>query len=95
MSPVPPSVALLRITGHVMLARCIGIVAELGIADLVEASPMTTIELAAHTKSHAGALYRTLRYLASHNIFAEDGAGRFSNTATRWTLSSPTPAPSM
>ncbi|MBL8630041.1 MAG: hypothetical protein JNM81_10460 [Rhodospirillaceae bacterium] len=77
---VPPHIALLRISGSVMLARCIGVVAELGLADGVAAAPKTAIELAAETKSHPGAMYRALRYLASNGIFAEDAQGRFTNT---------------
>jgi hypothetical protein len=80
MSPVPPNVALLRIAGNVMLARCIGVMAELGIADLVHDAPKTAAELAHLTQSHAGAMYRALRYLASHGIFTEDSAGKFANT---------------
>jgi len=79
-APVPPHIALLRISGHVMLARCIGIAAELGIADLIETKPHTAVELAVATQTHAGALYRALRYLASNGIFTEDAEGRFANT---------------
>lgn len=75
--PPSPRLALLRITGNVLLARCIGIAAELGLADLM---PRPSAELAAATSTNAGALYRMLRYLAANGIFAEDDAGSFSNT---------------
>ncbi len=77
---VPPHIALLRISGSVMLARCIGIAAELGIADLIESAPKTAAEIADNTKTYAPALYRMLRYLASNGIFTEDTQGRFTNT---------------
>jgi hypothetical protein len=80
MTPPPPALALTRIAGQVMLARCIGIAAELGLAELVAAEPRTAVELAARTGSHAGALYRMLRYLAANGLFAEDEHGRFANT---------------
>ena len=63
-----------------MLARCIGIVAELAVADRVAHQPQSASELAAATGTHSGALYRMLRYLAANGIFAEDANGRFSNT---------------
>ncbi len=63
-----------------MLARCIGIAAELGIADLIEGAPKTAAELADKTKTHARALYRMLRYLAANSVFVEDTQGRFANT---------------
>ncbi|MDX2224145.1 MAG: methyltransferase [Rhodospirillaceae bacterium] len=75
-----PAARLGEITGHVMLARCLGIAAELGLADLVAERPRTAAELAAATASHAGALYRMLRYLVAQGIFAEDDGGRFANT---------------
>ena len=78
---LPPALQLLRISGSVMLARCIGIAAELGVADLLASSSRPIDELAASTRSHAGALYRMLRYLAANGIFAETPEGRFTNTA--------------
>lgn len=91
MSAPSPTLSLLQISGHVMLARCIGIAAELGLADLVEGGALTASELAAKTQSHAGALYRMLRYLASQQIFTEDDAGRFSNTPTSQLLRTDVP----
>lgn len=59
-----------------MLARCIGIAAELGIADHL---PSDAASLAARSGVQSAALYRMLRYLAANGIFAEDESGRFSN----------------
>lgn len=74
---VTPALQILRISGGVMLARCVGIAAELALPDLV---PATAEDLARKTGSHAGALYRMLRYLAANGIFAEGLDGRFANT---------------
>ncbi len=63
-----------------LLTRALGIVTELGIADLVADSPKSAEELAATTGAHADALYRVLRMLASHKVFAEDEEGRFALT---------------
>ncbi|MSO97322.1 MAG: SAM-dependent methyltransferase [Rhodospirillaceae bacterium] len=87
-TPLPPRQQLLRITGHVMLARCLGIAAELGIADLIDPTPLSAPDLAIRTSSHGPSLYRLLRYLAANGIFSEDADGRFRNTETSQLLRS-------
>ncbi len=77
---LPPKAQILKIIGSTLTARALGIAAELGIADLVANNPATAKELAAKTNSHAGALYRLLRLLASQDIFSEDEDGRFHLT---------------
>ena len=77
---LPPRAEIMKIVGSAMIARALAIVAELGIADHVAQRPQNAEELAVATGSHHGALYRLLRMLASHGIFAEDDAGRFHNT---------------
>lgn len=54
--------------------------AKLGIADLLAAGPQTAEQLATTTETHAGALYRVLRALASVGIFAENGQKEFALT---------------
>ena len=82
MSEIAPHLALLRITGNVMLARCIGIAAEIGVADAIETGHgrLTTSALAKLTGSHEQALYRMMRYMAANGIFNEDAEGKFQNT---------------
>lgn len=65
---------------YVLIARALGVVAELGIADLVAAEPKDAQQLADHTQMNADALYRLLRLLAAHGVFAEDAQGRFQLT---------------
>jgi SAM-dependent methyltransferase len=60
--------------------RGIYVAAELGIADLLVDGPLTAEELAEHTRTNGGALYRVLRALAGVGIFAQDSHGRFSLT---------------
>ena len=60
-------------------ARCLHVVAELGIADALGAEPLTAAELAAGCGADAAALHRLLRLLAAHGIFAQDG-DRYSHT---------------
>ena len=66
------------------MARCLAIVTELGVADLVASEPMTAEQIATRTSAHPGALYRVLRMLASMGIFSEDESGGFHpNEASR------------
>jgi hypothetical protein len=61
-------------------SQAIYVAAKLGIADLLEAGPRTSADLAAATKTHHDFLHRVLRALASIEIFAEDAHGRFTLT---------------
>ena len=56
-----PADDLLRISMSHGLPRCFHAVAELGIADALRESPRSAEELATDTRTHAGALARTLR----------------------------------
>ena len=70
-----PADDLLRISMSHGLPRCLHAVAELGIADALGESPRSAEELARDTRTHAGALARTLRVLSAEGIFeARDGA---------------------
>ena len=78
------------ILGH-RVAMMVGVVAELGVADVLKGGPKSVEELAAATKSHPMSLYRVLRALASYGIFAEDEDGRFRLTPTAELLRSDAP----
>jgi hypothetical protein len=67
------------INGH-WVAQMIHVAARLGIADLVADGPRSVDELAQITGTHAPALYRLLRGLASVGVFAEDEQGRIGLT---------------
>jgi hypothetical protein len=68
------------------------VVAELGIADLLAAGPLTVEELADRAGVHADSLYRLLRALASMGVFSEDAQSRFSLTPAAEVLRSDSPA---
>lgn len=87
----PPPVAMLRMISGFWISRAIYVAAKLGIADLVKDRAMTAAELAQETGTHAPSLYRTLRALASVNIFAKDDDGRFHLTPLAATLQSDAP----
>lgn len=66
----PASATLLELASSVWRPHALGVVAELGIADLLEAGPETAAALAAKTGTHPDALRRVLRPLAHDGIFA-------------------------
>src|SRR5690606_39594146 len=71
-------------------ARCLHVVAELGVADALDTEPRTAAELAAACGAEPRALHRLLRLLAAHGIFAQDGE-RYSHTAASALLRSDHP----
>jgi hypothetical protein len=62
------------------VSQALHVTATLGIADLLAAGPRTADDLARATGTHAGALYRLLRAVASVGVLAEDDAGAFALT---------------
>ena len=77
---LPPAAFVAEVAGHVLLARALGVAVELGIADLVAESPCTVAELAAATGAHEASLFRLLRMLGGHGVFAQTPDGRIENT---------------
>ncbi|MCT2585817.1 methyltransferase [Actinophytocola gossypii] len=61
--------------------QCLGIAAELGVADLLADGPLGIAELAEKTSAHQHALQSTLQILAEDGIFAEVEPGVFANTS--------------
>jgi O-methyltransferase domain/Dimerisation domain len=86
-----PSETLLYLAAGSWVSQAIYVAAKLGLADLLVASPQSAATLAATTGTHAGALYRVLRALASVGIFAEDDSRRFHLTPTAECLCSQAP----
>jgi SAM-dependent methyltransferase len=76
----PPAQAVLQVIAGFWLSRCVYIAAKLGLADLVQESPKTPAELAVLTGTHAPALYRVLRALASSGRLHENDDGRWGST---------------
>jgi hypothetical protein len=76
----PAHAQLVQMSTAYWVSRLVHLAAELGIADHLAAGPLTADELAVPTKTHAPALYRVLRSLASLGVFTEDAARRFSLT---------------
>ena len=72
-TPSPHS-AILSITGQLLPARCIAIVTELAIPDLLDNQPQDANTLAESCGVHAPSLFRIMRFLASINIFIHNNA---------------------
>jgi len=72
--------ALLHMVTGCWVSQALYVAAKLGIADLLHEGPQSCASLAEATQTHAGALYRVLRALASVGVFAEHEEGRFSLT---------------
>jgi C-methyltransferase len=68
-----------RLLGGVAATQLIGAAARHGVADLIDASPLTAEEIAARTGTHAGAMFRALRALVALGFFTLDDDGRFAN----------------
>jgi O-methyltransferase/methyltransferase family protein len=63
-----------------LASRSLHVANELGIADLLKDGPQDVEELARATGAQQQSLYRLLRMLAGHGVFAEDSPGRFRLT---------------
>jgi hypothetical protein len=73
MTESDPVSTVLQMAGGYCLPRCLHIVAELGVADALDETPRTVIELAASVGAHPDALGRVLRLLAAHGVFECQG----------------------
>lgn len=69
------------LTNAVVPARCLQLIAEIGIADRLQ-EPITVAELAERCSVHPVALDRVLRLIVSHGIFERDGAVYRHNDAS-------------
>src|SRR5258708_24146435 len=77
---VAPPIAVLQLATGRWVAQIIGVAAELGLADAIQAGPKTAQEVASAKGLHPDPLYPLLRALSSVGIFAEQEDGRFRQT---------------
>jgi hypothetical protein len=87
----PAPLAVLDKAFGVTRTAAIGVAARLRIADLLVERPLTAAELAETLSVDADALHRTLRMLASCNIFELRADGRFANNRLSEPLRSDSP----
>jgi protein-L-isoaspartate O-methyltransferase len=76
----PPQAVLFQLLGGQIISRCIGLAADLAIADHLADGPQDVSALAVATNSNADALYRIMRLLAGFGIFTELPGRRFQNS---------------
>ncbi len=76
----PPDAILMQMLFGAQMQRSVCLAARLGIPDLLAERAQTAEELAAKTGTHASALYRLLRTLASIGVFAENAEKKFELT---------------
>lgn len=76
-----PFAALQQITCGYLLSRCMHVVADLGVADVLDETPRTAAELAALVGVHPGALGRMMSLLSAHGVF-EAREDRFFHSPT-------------
>jgi ubiquinone/menaquinone biosynthesis C-methylase UbiE len=84
----PPPLQMLQVMAGFWVARCVYILAKLGIADVIKDGPLTADQLAAATGSHGPSLFRVLRALAAVGIVSQDEQDRFGATPLSDTLRS-------
>jgi hypothetical protein len=64
-----PFATLQQITAGYIVSRCLHVVADLGVADVLDETPRTAAELAALLDVHPGALGRVMALLSAHGVF--------------------------
>jgi hypothetical protein len=83
--------ALIERIGGYMTAHALGVVADLGIADLIKDGVRSSDELAAETGAHEPSLRRILRLLAAVGVTTEPEPARFGLTEVGAQLRSDSP----
>jgi len=68
-----PFATLQQIARGYSLSRCLHVVADLGVADVLDETPRTAAELAAAVGAHPDALGRVLHLLSAYGVFVSQG----------------------
>lgn len=77
---VPPQAIIMQIANGTMVTQALGVVAKLGIADMIEDGDCDVEKLAFASGSDRSSLYRILRSLASVGVFTETSRAKFAHT---------------
>lgn len=72
MNKMVPAQMLWGLINSNVVARCIQVIAEYGVADALGERPMTAAEIAAQTGMNEDALARILRLLTAHDVFTQE-----------------------
>ena len=76
--PMPASAQVIQMAGGLVMSRALYVLAELGIADHLEAGALSANDLAQATATHGPSMHRLLRMMAGFGFFAEDEQRRFT-----------------
>ncbi|MGQ0700740.1 MAG: methyltransferase [Panacagrimonas sp.] len=76
----PPHAQLIQMASAYWVSKLVYAAAKLGLADQLAAAPQSAAELAPITGTHAPALHRLMRTLASLGLLTEENAQRFALT---------------
>ena len=90
MDAQQPHEVVWTLTNAAVAARCIHVIAELGVADIVGDQPVQVRELASSCGADADALDRVLRLLVAHGVFQLQ-AGAYAHTPSSRLLRSDHP----
>jgi hypothetical protein len=90
-SDAPPAAVLMSMVTGRWVAQTISAAAELGLADVLDAGPLTPDAIGSRIGADGPSLHRLLRALASLDIFREDADGRFHQTPLSAPLRSDVP----
>ncbi|WP_084478164.1 methyltransferase [Nocardia jejuensis] len=74
----PAAIALMEMIGNGSFAQAIYVAADLAIADVLAAGPMTAADIAEKISANADAVHRLLRLLSSRGVFALEADGRYA-----------------
>jgi O-methyltransferase domain len=80
---IPPPKIVQDLAVAYWASRCLHVIAELGIADLLGDEPQSARSLALASGTDAQGLHRVLRALSNHGIFVHDGKTFAHNAASR------------
>jgi hypothetical protein len=83
MTESNPFELLRDIAGGYCLNRCLHVVADLGVADVLDENPQTAADLAASVGANPDALARVLRLLSAYGVFEVEGEKVRHSAASR------------
>ncbi len=78
-----PFSTLQQIAGGYCLPRCLHVIADLGVADVLGEIPLTAANLASAVGANPDALGRALRLLSAHGVFESQGDKFLHSPASR------------
>jgi hypothetical protein len=79
-APLPPDAVMMQLLFGKQITYSLAAMARLGVADHMDATPISVDSLAEKVDAHAPSLYRVMRMLASVGVFREMPGRQFALT---------------